>query len=51
MSGNPMDHDYLKENWLRGHNKTPGCTCPPWRYTPLKARPASPNCQQHGGNA
>lgn len=42
-----MDHDYRKENWLRGNNKQPGCTCPPWRYTPRQIRPTSPDCPEH----
>lgn len=44
----PMDHDYRKENWLRGNNKTPGCTCPPWRYTPRHPKPTNPGCPTHG---
>jgi len=43
-----MDHDRAKENWSRGNNKTPGCSCPPWRYNPRYPRPTNPDCKIHG---
>ena len=45
-----MDHDNKKENWARGNNKQPGCSCPPWRYTPRHTRPTNPDCREHGTN-
>lgn len=45
-----MDHDHMKENWSRTTNRQPGCTCPPWRYSPRVAvlRPTNPDCPKHG---
>lgn len=43
-----MDHDQAKENWSRGANRNPGCSCDPWRYNPRYPKPTNPDCQQHG---
>ena len=43
-----MDHDQAKENWARGANRVPGCSCPPWRYSPRHPKPSAPDCPQHG---
>lgn len=44
------DHDHAKENWSRGNNKQPGCSCPGWRYNPRYERPTDPDCEQHGSH-
>jgi len=46
-----MDHDNDRENWSRPTNRYPGCSCPPWRYSPQHNhnRPTSPDCREHGG--
>ncbi|WIC89059.1 hypothetical protein SEA_OTTAWA_13 [Arthrobacter phage Ottawa] len=37
-------------SWNRPANKTPGCSCPPWRYCPRvqQLRPTNPECPIHG---
>jgi hypothetical protein len=45
-----MDHDDRKENWSRTTNHYPGCSCPPFRYSPahMHKRLTNPDCQIHG---
>ena len=34
--------------WTRPTNTYPGCTCPPWRYSPMYPKPTNPECPKHG---
>ena len=47
-----MDHDHQKENWSRTTNHYPGCSCPPFRYSPahIHKRTTNPDCEKHGDN-
>jgi hypothetical protein len=45
-----MDHDHVKENWSRVTNRTPGCSCPAWRYSPRHPKPTNQDCPEHGAN-
>lgn len=40
-----------ESSWHRPTNAYPGCTCPPFRYSPahIHKRATSADCPQHGG--
>jgi hypothetical protein len=34
--------------WHRPANRYPGCTCPPWQYSPRHPKPTNPEGAKHG---
>lgn len=51
MSGHPVVGTGAESFWHRRTNTYPGCTCPPWRYSPAHPKPTNPECPTHGDTA